>query len=82
MGVVVAAGPAGFREMLSGFREMDEHFRTAPFEKNLPVLLGLLSDARHDFRWCARNNRLPEFLHALRIRWNQRLGKFAGFQSA
>lgn len=46
------------------------------------VLLGLLSDARHDFRWCARNNRLPEFWHALRIRWNQRLGKFAGFQSA
>lgn len=46
------------------------------------VLLGVLSDARHDLRWCARNQRLPEFLHALRIRWNQRLGKFAGFQSA
>lgn len=46
------------------------------------VLLGFVSDARHDLRWCARHKRLPEFLHALRIRWNQRLGKFAGFQSA
>jgi rhamnosyltransferase len=46
------------------------------------VLLGFVSDARHDLRWCARNKRLTEFLHALRIRWNQRLGKFAGFQSA
>jgi rhamnosyltransferase len=46
------------------------------------VLLGVVSDARHDLRWCTRNKRLPEFLHALRIRWNQRLGKFAGFQSA
>ena len=46
------------------------------------VLLGFVSDARHDLRWCARHKRLSEFLHALRIRWNQRLGKFAGFQSA
>jgi rhamnosyltransferase len=46
------------------------------------VLLGLLSDARHDLRWCRRNKRLPEFLHALRIRWNQRLGKYAGFRTA
>ncbi|MBE2286273.1 MAG: glycosyltransferase [Prosthecobacter sp.] len=46
------------------------------------VLLGLLSDARHDLRWCRRNKRLSEFLHALRIRWNQRLGKYTGFRTA
>jgi glucose-6-phosphate isomerase len=42
LSVLVAIGPARFREMLAGFHEMDEHFRTAPFEQNLPVLLGLL----------------------------------------
>jgi len=40
---MIAIGPENFREMLSGFHEMDEHFRTAPFEKNLPVLMGLLA---------------------------------------
>jgi glucose-6-phosphate isomerase len=39
---MLAIGPDNFRAMLQGFREMDEHFRTAPFEKNLPVLMGLL----------------------------------------
>jgi glucose-6-phosphate isomerase len=42
LSVMVAIGPARFREMLGGFHEMDEHFRTAPFAQNLPVLLGLL----------------------------------------
>src|SRR4051812_14503403 len=42
LAVLVAIGPERFREMLAGFHELDEHFRTAPFEKNLPVLLGLL----------------------------------------
>lgn len=42
LSVMVAIGPEKFREMLAGFHELDEHFRTAPFEKNLPVLLGLL----------------------------------------
>jgi glucose-6-phosphate isomerase len=42
LAVMVAIGPARFREMLGGFHELDEHFRTAPFEQNLPVLLGLL----------------------------------------
>ena len=40
---MIAIGPANFREMLAGFHAMDEHFRTAPFERNLPVLLGLLT---------------------------------------
>src|SRR5438874_1288346 len=39
---VNALGTEHFREMLAGFHEMDEHFRTAPFERNLPVLLGLI----------------------------------------
>ena len=42
LSTMLAVGPDNFREMLAGFHEMDEHFRTAPFEKNLPVLLGLL----------------------------------------
>ena len=40
---MVALGPDNFRAMLAGFHEMDEHFRTAPFEKNLPVLMGMLA---------------------------------------
>ncbi len=43
LSTMVAIGPDNFRAMLEGFREMDEHFRTAPFGRNLPVLLGLLA---------------------------------------
>jgi glucose-6-phosphate isomerase len=43
LSTMVAIGPERFREMLAGFHEMDEHFRTAPFERNLPVLMGLLA---------------------------------------
>jgi glucose-6-phosphate isomerase len=42
LSLMVAIGPHRFGEMLAGFRSMDEHFRTAPFERNLPVLMGLL----------------------------------------
>ena len=42
LSTMIAVGPAGFREVLAGFHEMDEHFRTAPFERNLPVLMALL----------------------------------------
>jgi glucose-6-phosphate isomerase len=42
LSLMVAIGPDDFRAMLGGFHAMDEHFRTAPLEKNLPVLLGLL----------------------------------------
>jgi len=42
LSLMIAIGPDRFREMLAGFHEMDEHFRTATFERNLPVLLGLL----------------------------------------
>jgi len=43
LSTMIAVGPDHFRAMLGGFRQMDEHFRTAPFEKNLPVLMGLLT---------------------------------------
>jgi glucose-6-phosphate isomerase len=43
LSTMLAIGPENFRAMLDGFHEMDEHFRTAPFERNLPVLMGLLS---------------------------------------
>jgi glucose-6-phosphate isomerase len=42
LSTMLAIGPDNFRAMLEGFHELDEHFRTAPFEKNLPVLMGLL----------------------------------------
>jgi glucose-6-phosphate isomerase len=42
LSTMIAIGPEQFREMLDGFHEMDEHFRTADFSKNLPVLMGLL----------------------------------------
>ncbi len=43
LSTMLAIGPTHFRDMLAGFHEMDEHFRTAPFEQNLPVLLGMLT---------------------------------------
>ena len=43
LSTMIAIGPDGFRAMLDGFHQMDEHFRTAPFERNLPVLMGLLA---------------------------------------
>jgi glucose-6-phosphate isomerase len=42
LSTMLAIGPENFRSMLNGFHQMDEHFRTAPFDKNLPVLMGLL----------------------------------------
>ena len=49
LSTMIAIGPDNFRAMLDGFHQMDEHFRTAPFDKNLPVLMGLLSVWYNDF---------------------------------
>jgi glucose-6-phosphate isomerase len=49
LSTMLAIGPENFRAMLDGFHQMDEHFRTAPFEKNLPVLMGLLAIWNNDF---------------------------------
>jgi glucose-6-phosphate isomerase len=49
LSTMLAVGPENFRKMLQGFHEMDEHFRTAPLEKNLPALMALLSLWNTDF---------------------------------
>ena len=49
LSTMLAVGPDHFRALLAGFHAMDEHFRTAPFGKNLPVLMGLLSLWYNDF---------------------------------
>jgi glucose-6-phosphate isomerase len=49
LSTMIATGPDNFRAMLDGFHQMDEHFRTTPFERNLPVLMGLLSVWYNDF---------------------------------
>jgi len=49
LSTMLAVGPDNFRALLKGFHEMDEHFRTAPFERNLPALMGLLSVWNNDF---------------------------------
>ena len=49
LSTMLAVGPAAFAEMLAGFHAMDEHFRTAPFERNLPALMGILAVWYVDF---------------------------------
>jgi len=49
LSTMIAIGPENFRAMLDGFHQIDEHFRTAPFEKNLPVLMGVLGVWYNDF---------------------------------
>jgi len=49
LSTMLAIGPDNFQAMLNGFHQMDEHFRTAPFEHNLPVLMGLLALWYNDF---------------------------------
>lgn len=49
LSTMLAIGPENFHAMLDGFHQMDEHFRTAPLDKNLPILLGLLSLWYNDF---------------------------------
>ncbi len=49
LSTMIAIGPAAFRDMLDGFHAMDQHFRTTPFERNLPVIMGLLAVWYADF---------------------------------
>ena len=49
LSTMIAIGPDNFRAMLDGFHQMDEHFRTTSFERNLPVLMGLLAIWYNDF---------------------------------
>ncbi len=59
LSTMLAVGPERFREMLDGFHQMDEHFRSAPFEANLPVLMGLLTVWCTDFLGAATIAVLP-----------------------
>ncbi len=59
LSTMLAIGPERFREMLAGFHDMDEHFRTAPWERNLPVLMGLLCVWYGDFFGCETVGVMP-----------------------
>ncbi len=59
LSTMIAVGPENFRAMLDGFHAMDEHFRTAPWPQNLPVLLGLLGVWNNDFFGAATAAVLP-----------------------
>ena len=59
LALMVAIGPEHYREMLAGFHTMDEHFRTAPLDRNLPVLLGLIGIWHRNFRGAATHAVLP-----------------------
>jgi glucose-6-phosphate isomerase len=59
LSTMIAVGPDNFSVMLDGFHQMDEHFRTTPFERNLPVLMGLLAVWYNDFFGAATVAVLP-----------------------
>jgi glucose-6-phosphate isomerase len=74
LSTMLAVGPDGFAELLAGFYAMDEHFRNTPFERNLPVLLGLLAVWYGDFfgaqtygvmPYCQYLKRFPAYLQQL-----------------
>jgi glucose-6-phosphate isomerase len=84
LSTMLAIGPDNFRAMLDGFHQMDEHFRTAPFANNLPVLLGLLGLWYNDFFGAATVavlpyeqylKRFPAYLQQLTMESN---GKYVG----
>jgi glucose-6-phosphate isomerase len=79
LSLMIAIGPAGFREMLAGFRDIDEHFRTTPHDRNVPVLLGLLGIWYDDFLGAETHavlpysqylNRFPAYLQQLDMESN------------
>ncbi len=59
LSTMIAIGPDNFYEMLSGFHAMDEHFRTAPFARNLPVLMGMLGVWNRNFLGCPTVGVMP-----------------------
>lgn len=59
LSTMIAIGPDGFNELLAGFHDMDEHFRTAPLTENLPVLMGLFGVWNRNFLGCATVAVLP-----------------------
>jgi glucose-6-phosphate isomerase len=59
LSTMIALGPQHFNEMLAGFHAMDEHFRTAPFSSNLPVLMGMIGVWNRNFLGCATVGVMP-----------------------
>ncbi|TDD17435.1 glucose-6-phosphate isomerase [Nonomuraea diastatica] len=79
LSLMIAIGPERFREMLAGFHTIDEHFRTAPFEANLPVLMALLgvwynnffgAETRAVLPYSQRLHRFPAYLQQLTMESN------------
>jgi glucose-6-phosphate isomerase len=64
LSLMLAIGPAHFQDMLTGFRDMDQHFRTAPLEQNLPVLLGMTQLWYSSF-WGAQTQAVLPYSHYL-----------------
>jgi len=94
LSTLLAVGPEHFRAMLDGFHEMDEHFRSAPFEKNLPVLMGLLGVWNTNFLGAETTavlpyeqylKRFPAYLQQLTMESNGKHvtlgGKTVGYQT-
>jgi glucose-6-phosphate isomerase len=87
LSLMIAIGPAAFREMLDGFRLVDEHFRSAPFERNLPALMGLIGVWYYDL-WGAETQvvlpynhylaRFPDYLQQLEMESNGKSVTLAG----
>ncbi len=88
LSTMIAIGPQNFIELLDGFNQMDEHFRTTPFERNLPVLMGLVGIWRSNFfgaetvavlPYDQYLNRLPAYLQQLTMESN---GKYVTVDGA
>ncbi len=88
LSTMISIGPENFLELLDGFNQMDEHFRTTPFERNLPVLMGLLGIWRSNFfgaetvavlPYDQYLNRLPAYLQQLTMESN---GKYVTVDGA
>src|SRR3954466_720773 len=87
LSTMIALGADGFRELLAGFHAIDEHFRTTPFERNLPVLMGLLTVWYADFfgaetvavlPYDQYLKRFPAYLQQLTMESNGKSGTLAG----
>jgi glucose-6-phosphate isomerase len=70
LSLMIAVGPDNFTQMLDGFRTMDEHFRTTPFDRNLPVLMGLVGLWYRDFFGAQSHAVLP---------YNHYLSRFSAY---
>ena len=79
LSTMIAVGPNNFRAMLAGFHAMDEHFRSAPIERNMPVLMGLLTVWYNNFfgaetlgvmPYAADLARFPAYLQQLQMESN------------